>query len=125
MSSQRANSRSMAPKMAVSACSMPPSVSSENTPPKPKVSSGAFRSHTVISCDGSSCLARAEKYRPPGPPPTIAMRTAPPLSSSTVAKDESLDLAGAGAGQVGDELDRARVLVRRDACLDELLQLRA
>src|ERR1700751_2497991 len=57
-----------------SACSMPPSVSSENTTPKPNVSSGAFRSHTVISCRGSSCLARAAKYRPPGPPPSTAIR---------------------------------------------------
>src|SRR5579875_3369553 len=64
--------------MARSACSMPPSVSSENTTPKPNVSSAALRSHTVISCPGLSRLASAAKYRPPGPPPTIAIRTPPP-----------------------------------------------
>ena len=58
---------------------MPPSVSSENTTPKPNVSSAAFRSQTVISWPGSSCLASAAKYRPPGPPPTTAIRTRLPL----------------------------------------------
>src|SRR5215472_5090641 len=62
--------------MTGSACSMPPSVSSENTTPKPNVSSGALRSQTVISCAGSSCLVSAAKYSPPGPPPMTAIRTA-------------------------------------------------
>ncbi len=51
-----------------SACSMPPSVSSLNTTPKPKVSSAALRSQTVISwpCPGPvlrwpSCWASALK----------------------------------------------------------------
>src|SRR5450755_116940 len=61
---------------------MPPRVSSENTTPKPNVSSAAFRSQTVISCPGPSCLARAAKYRPPGPPPVTAIRTLPPLPST-------------------------------------------
>ena len=74
MSSQRANSRRMAAKISRSACSMPPRVSSENTTPKPNVSSAALRSQIVISCPASSCLARAAKYRPPGPPPRTAMR---------------------------------------------------
>src|SRR5579863_7186901 len=77
MSSQRANSRRMAAKISTSACSMPPSVSSEKTTPKPNVSSAALRSNTMISCLGSSCLARAAKYRPPGPPPTTAIRIVP------------------------------------------------
>ena len=76
MSSQRANSLRMAEKISSSACSMPPRVSSENTTPKPNVSSAALRSQTVISCRASSCLARAAKYRPPGPPPRTAMRMA-------------------------------------------------
>ena len=74
MSSQRANCCCICAKTTGSACSMPPRVSSEKTTPKPKVSSGALRSHTVTSWDGSSCLTRAEKYRPPGPPPTTAIR---------------------------------------------------
>ena len=53
---------------------MPPSVSSEKTTPKPNVSSGGLRSQTVISRVGSSCLASAAKYSPPGPPPTTAIR---------------------------------------------------
>ena len=75
MSSQRANSCSMRRWISASACSMPPSVSSEKTTPKPNVSSAALRSQTVISWWGPSCLARAEKYSPPGPPPMTAMRT--------------------------------------------------
>ena len=47
--------------MTGSACSMPPSVSSENTTPKPKVSSGALRSQTVISVPGSSWRTSAAK----------------------------------------------------------------
>ena len=65
MSSQIANSRCICAKTTGSACSMPPSVSSLNTTPNPKVSSAAFRSQTVISCCcpvvAASCWARAEK----------------------------------------------------------------
>src|SRR5215470_15852552 len=57
---------------------MPPRVSSENTTPKPNVSSAALRSQTVISLRGASCLVSAAKYSPPGPPPTIAIRIPPP-----------------------------------------------
>ena len=53
---------------------IPLRVWSLKTTPKPKVSSGALRSHTVISDDGSSCRTRLEKYRPAGPPPTTAIR---------------------------------------------------
>lgn len=53
---------------------MAPSVSSLKTTPNPKVSSAALRSHTVISCAGCNCLTSAEKYSPPGPPPTTAIR---------------------------------------------------
>src|SRR6185437_99867 len=77
MSSQRAKSRSMAANTAASACSIPPSVSSENTTPKPNVSPGAFRSQRCTSWRGSSCLASAAKYSPPGPPPSTAIRTPP------------------------------------------------
>src|SRR5579875_663260 len=64
--------------MTSSACSMPPSVSSENTTPKPNVSSGALRSQTVTSLRGDSWRTSAARYRPPGPPPATAMRTWPP-----------------------------------------------
>src|SRR5215467_4635062 len=57
-----------------SAFSIPPSVSSENTTPKPNVSSGALRSQTVISASGESWRASAAKYSPPGPPPATAIR---------------------------------------------------
>jgi hypothetical protein len=40
---------------------MLPRVSSENTTPKPKVSSGALRSHTVISWEGSRFFISAAK----------------------------------------------------------------
>ena len=49
MSSQIANSRCICSKTTGSACSIPPSVSSLKTTPKPNVSSGALRSQTVIS----------------------------------------------------------------------------
>ena len=74
MSSHRASSRRMAANTAGSASSMPPSVSSENTTPKPNVSSAALRSHTVMTCDGSSWRSSAAQYSPPGPPPMIAIR---------------------------------------------------
>ncbi len=78
MSSQRANSASIAACTTGSACSMPPSVSSLNTTPNPNVSSAALRSQTVISCEvpswRESCWASALKYSPPGPPPITAIR---------------------------------------------------
>ena len=65
MSSQIANSRCICEKTTGSACSIPPSVSSLKTTPKPNVSSGALRSHTVISCRcpvvAASCWASALK----------------------------------------------------------------
>ena len=42
-----------------------------------------------------------------------------------LAQPEALDLAGRGLRQLGDELDLARVLVRRQPVLDEGLQLGA
>src|SRR5215475_4923732 len=105
---------------------MPPSVSSEKTTPKPKVSSAALRSHTVISWCGPSCAASAEKYSPPGPPPMTAMRTSGRLGgrgTGLSAQAEPLQLAGGGLGQLGDVDDASRVLVRGDPLLDELLQL--
>ena len=89
MSSQRANSRCIAAWIAGSACSMPPSVSSEKTTPKPKVSSGALRSQTVTSRPGSSCLTSAAEYSPPGPPPMTAIRTLP-ISSHIKPRIESM-----------------------------------
>ncbi len=73
MSVQRAKARSIAACTTSSAPAMPVSVSSENTTPKPKVSSGALRSHTVTWCAGSNCFISAAKYNPPGPPPAIAI----------------------------------------------------
>jgi hypothetical protein len=61
MSVQRANCSLMRCAMTGSAFSMPPSVSSLNTTPKPKVSSAALRSHTVMSCAGFSCFMSAAK----------------------------------------------------------------
>ena len=89
--------------MLLSACSMPPSVSSENTTPKPNVSSAAFRSQTVISLVGSSCRARAAKYSPPGPPPMTAMRTRLPASAGR----------GLGAGGLLARCLLARCLLAR------------
>src|SRR3954451_14928042 len=125
MSSQRANSCSMLAKIDRSAPSMPVSVSSEKTTPKPKVSSAALRSHTSTSCRGSSCFASEAKYRPPGPPPTTAMRIAAPRSLRLLraaAQDVALHLAGGRARQRVHELDAPRGLVRRDLLLDELAQ---
>src|SRR5450432_2186619 len=99
---------------------MPPRVSSENTTPKPKVSSAALRSQTVISCSGPSCWASAAKYSPPGPPPMTAMRT---LAARRAAQQIALQLAGGGPRQAVHELDGPRVLVRRDLLLGERLQL--
>src|SRR5690349_2716742 len=113
--------------MLPSACSMPPSVSSENTTPKPNVSSAAFRSQTVISLPGSSCRASAAKYSPPGPPPMTAIRTGCPSAGrglragGLLTEYVALHLAGRAARQRGHELDRPRVLVRRDLLLGEVL----
>src|ERR1700754_1496197 len=131
MSSHRAVCRCIAANTAGSACSMPPSVSSENTTPKPNVSSAALRSHTVTSRPGSSCFANAAKYSPPGPPPTTAIRMCLPSPSlvgsclwcsSAIAEHEALELAGAGTRQLGQEPDDPRVLVGSDHLLGEVLQ---
>ena len=61
MSVHRANRRAMASANSGSAFSIPPSVSSENTTPKPNVTSGASRSQTVTSCAGSSCFINAAR----------------------------------------------------------------
>src|SRR5688572_17482374 len=57
-------------------------------------------------------------------------RSLPPLSGGQMSHDslgtsqlEALQLAGLGAGQRVDEVDRARILVRRDALLHMVLQL--
>src|ERR687895_437714 len=143
MSSQRANSAVMAAWTAGSACSMPPSVSSENTTPNPKVSAGALRSHTVISCWGPSCFIKMPKYSPPGPPPmqAICMSSPPEAAqgrsppacarlcrfpddrrSLHIAELVALQLAGGRVRQRVQECDRTRVFVRRDLGLDEFLQ---
>ena len=61
MSVQRAKLRSIRSCTTRSAPSMLPRVSSEKTTPKPKVSSGALRSQTVISWAGSSDFIRVAK----------------------------------------------------------------
>src|SRR5580692_5682627 len=128
MSSQRANSRSICAYTASSACSMPPSVSSENTTPNPNVSSAALRSQTVTSCSGLSWRVSAAKYSPPGPPPMTAIRTAPlprhPEAAGRLAEHEALDLARGGAGQPGHELDGPRILVGGNPLFHEALQQR-
>jgi hypothetical protein len=61
MSSQVANSPVSCSKKAASACSMPPSVSSEKTTPNPKVSSAAFLSHSSIAWRGLRSLSRVAR----------------------------------------------------------------
>src|SRR5699024_6584729 len=73
ISAQRAWCRSMSSASTGSSLPIPPRVSSENTTPNPKVSEAAFCSQTVMSTSGRSGLTSAEKYRPPGPPPTTAI----------------------------------------------------
>ena len=51
----------MSSKAGRSEALMPLRVWSLKTTPNPKVSSGALRSHTVISAAGLSCLTRLEK----------------------------------------------------------------
>src|SRR6476646_403870 len=126
---------------------MPPRVSSEKTTPKPKVSSGALRSQTVTSWAGSSCFISAARYRPPGPPPAMAILMALPsgldrdvrrlraghlavaAGSSGFLADPAtqlvvLELAAAVARQGVGEPDVAGVLVRRQLPLDVVLDLR-
>src|SRR5204862_4917199 len=50
-------------------------------------------------------------------------RRTPRSSAFPLAQLEALDLGGGGLGQLGDELDEARVLVGREPVLDEGLQL--
>ncbi len=69
MSSQWAKARAMAAWVAGSASSKLSSVASENTTPKPKVSSGRLRSRTTTSWAGSAFFIKIAKYRPAGPPP--------------------------------------------------------
>src|SRR3954447_21402674 len=109
---------------------MPPRVSSLNTTPKPKVSCAALRSQTRMSASGSSALASAAKYNPPGPPPITAMRIQQSFPMATalarwlaVAQPEPLKLAGGRPGQCRYELDGSWVLVRGDLLLGEGLQL--
>ena len=84
ISAQRANCGASVANVSGSAASMPSSVSSEKTTPKPNVSSAALRSWTTTSWAGSRRLARIAKYSPAGPPPTIAILTAaPPLPAGS------------------------------------------
>ena len=61
------------------------SVASENTTPKPKVSSARLRSNTVTSRSGTALFASAAANRPPGPPPRIAIRTGGAPWSTTMS----------------------------------------
>src|SRR6185312_8842950 len=136
MSVQRANRRDMASANSVSAFSMPPRVSSEKTTPNPKVSSGALRSHTVIWWAGSSCFISAARYRPPGPPPMIAIFTvflsrfessvlgggsAGLLVFDDLAQREALQLPAGVARQALPEPEVARVLVGGEDLFDVVL----
>src|SRR5207302_579837 len=47
-----------------------------NTTPNPNASDARFRSNTVTEQSGETLRIRIEKYRPPGPPPTTAIRIA-------------------------------------------------
>src|SRR5688572_787885 len=83
-----------------------------------RMTSGCAR---MYSSSSASSLYRA----------LAAMRKAPPAADLTSSSANAsrfpqfvaLDLAGRGLRQLVDELDPARVLVRRDAALHELLQL--
>src|SRR4051794_23450248 len=68
---------------------MASSVSSENTTPKPNVSSGALRSNTTTSCAGSMRLSRIESSSPAGPPPTIAILMHPTSGRGRRCRDHS------------------------------------
>src|SRR4029453_5166900 len=140
MSDQRAKRRLMYSATTGSAFPMPPNVSSENTTPNPNVSVAALRSQRVMSCAGSSCFISAAKYRPPGPPPTIAIfmdRSLLGLGGCRVGQLvvvvvfevlpqlEVLQLPAGVARQFSNEPDIARVLVRGDRLLDEVLDFLA
>ena len=58
-----------------STSSMPRRVASEKTTPNPNVSVGRFRSKTTTSEDGSASFSSVAAKSPPGPPPTMAVRT--------------------------------------------------
>jgi hypothetical protein len=72
----------MAASISGSASPKPASVASENTTPKPNVSSARLRSMTVTSCRGSAFFISRAKYSPDGPPPmlTIFKRARLPLA---------------------------------------------
>src|SRR4029453_5225780 len=135
MSDQRAKRRLMYSATTGSAFPMPPNVSSENTTPNPNVSVAALRSQRVMSCEASSCFISAAKYRPPGPPPTIAIFMGMLLLGLTcdsagqlvifvfkaVAQVEVFKLSAGVSGQNINEPDVPRILVRSDRRLDEVL----
>src|SRR2546430_1502640 len=99
MSSQCAKAWVMAAWVSGSASRKLSSVASENTTPKPKVSSGRLRSSTVISCAGSAFFMRIAKYNPAGPPPTETIFTrsfyrTSPVRNVHVQRRLSRDAAG-------------------------------
>src|SRR6185369_8604787 len=65
--------------------------------------------------------------RGPGGRPIRCPRTLAPLRrfalALALAQPETLDLAGGGLGQLGDELEQSRVLVGRELALHEVLEL--
>src|SRR6185369_3178023 len=86
MSSQRCACRPIACVMSGSALASASSVASENTTPKPNVSSAWLRSSTVTSCRGSACLMSEAKNSPPGPPPRqVTFTDVPPANTSFVS----------------------------------------
>ncbi len=77
------------------------------------------RARTARTASGSGGAASGQASGP------VSTGSADPGSTATagVSEPEPLELAGGGAGELGHELDRAGVLVRRDLGLHEVLQL--
>src|SRR4051812_10549472 len=86
MSSQWAKRAAMASWLASSAAAKVPSVASEKTTPKPKVSSGRLRSMTVTSWRASAFFIRIARYRPAGPPPTLTIRIKTSAAQASMAE---------------------------------------
>ena len=106
-SSHRAKCSVMRAWITGSACSIPPSVSSLNTTPKPNVSSGALRSNTRISDSGSQGLGERGEVQPTRAAADHGDAHGFPSGCGLgLAQPVPLHLAGGRAGQLGGELDR-------------------
>ena len=78
-----------------------------------------------LASDEASLHHRRRSRRQRRPLHAALTSASRPRSALMLAQPEALELAGAGARQGVDELEHARVLVRRDLPLDEVLQLLA